>query len=84
MSKVNFKLDLKGLNELMKGTEMQGVLRSKGEEVASRAQSMCPGGEYKVRTVTGRYIATTFVAAENREAIKDGFENNTLLKALGG
>lgn len=84
MSKVKFELNLKGLNELMKGPEMQTILQEKGNEVASRARSMCPDGEYQTRTVTGRFIATTFVSAENWEAIHDGFEHNTLLKALGG
>ena len=84
MSKVKFDLDLKGLNELMKSSEMQSILQEKGNEVASRARSMCPEGEYQTRTVTGNYIATTFVSAENWEAIHDGFEHNTLLKALGG
>ncbi len=84
MSKAKFELNLKGLNELMKGAEMQGILQGKGNEVASRARSMCPKGEYNVRTVTGNYIATTFVSAENWEAIHDGFEHNTLLKSLGG
>lgn len=84
MSKANFELNLPGLNQLMKGPEMQSVLQEKGNEVASRARSMCPKGEYETRTVTGRFIATTFVSAENWEAIHDGFENNTLLKALGG
>ena len=84
MSKVKFELNLPGLNELMKGPEMQTVLQSKGDEVAARAKSMCPEGEYQTRTVTGKWIATTFVSAENREAIQDGYERNTLLKALGG
>lgn len=84
MSKVKFELNLSGLNELMKSPEVQAILQSEGEGVASRARSMCPKGEYETRTVTGRYIATTFVSAENWASIKDGFENNTLLKALGG
>ena len=85
MSKgIDFKLDLPGLNRLMKSPEMQSILQEKGNEVASRARSMCPEGEYQTRTVVGNYIATTFVSAENWEAIHDGFEHNTLLKALGG
>ena len=84
MSKAKFELNLQGLNQLMKGPEIQAMLQSKGDEVASRAQSMCPKGEYQTRTVTGNYIATTFVSAEDWASIKDGFENNTLLKALGG
>ncbi len=84
MSKANFELNLPGLNQLMKGPEMQAMLQEKGNEVASRAKSMCPKGEYETRTVTGRFIATTFVSAENWAAINDGFEHNTLNKALGG
>lgn len=84
MSKANFELNLPGLNQLMKGPEMQAMLQEKGNEVASRANSMCPKGEYETRTVTGRFIATTFVSAENWAAINDGFEHNTLNKALGG
>ncbi len=84
MSKANFELNLPGLNQLMKGPEMQAILQAEGDGVASRAKSMCPEGEYNARTVTGRFIATTFVSAENWEAIHDGYENNTLLKALGG
>lgn len=84
MSKVDFELNLPGLNELMKGAEMQSILQAQGDAVVSRAKSMCPEGEYNARTVTGRFIATTFVSAENWEAINDGYEHNTLLKALGG
>ena len=79
--KIDFRLNLPGLNELMKGPAMQQELQSKGEQVESAARGMCPGGEYQTRTVTGRWIATTFVSAENNEAIKDNYKNNTLLKA---
>lgn len=84
MSKVDFKLDLKGLNALMKGAEMQAILQEKGQGVASRAKSMCSDGEYSVRTKPIRWIAVCNISAENAEAVADGFENNTLLKALGG
>lgn len=84
MSRVDFKLNLPGLNQLMKSSEMQGILQSKGNEVASNARSMCPEGEYSVRTYPINWIAVCNVSAENFQAIKDGYENNTLLKALGG
>ena len=84
MSKVNFKLNLPGLNELMKSAEMQAILKEKGEGVASRAKSMCPDGEYAVNTKAIRWIAVCNISAENAEAVRDGFEHNTLLKALGG
>lgn len=82
--KVDFKLNLPGLNELMKGPAMQSELQSKGKQVEAAARGMCPEGEYKTRTVSGRWIATTFVSVENYEAMKDSYENNTLLKALYG
>lgn len=82
--KVDFKLNLPGLNELMKGPAMQRELQSKGQQVESAARGMCPDGDYNTRTVSGRWIATTFVSAENYEALKDSYENNTLLKALHG
>lgn len=84
MSKVKFELNLPGLNAIMKGPEIQAALQQAGNKVAASAQAMCPKGEYDVRTVTGNFIATTFVSAENKEALKDGYEHNTLLKALGG
>ena len=84
MSKVKFKLNLPGLNQLMKSTEMQGILTQYGQAVSSRAQSMCPEGEYAVRTYPINWIAVCNISAENYEAVKDGYEHNTLLKALGG
>lgn len=82
--KVDFKLNLPGLNEVMRGPAMQGILREKGNQVAGRAKSMCPEGEYKAVTRSGRWIAVTWVSADNYEAAKDNSENNTLLKALHG
>lgn len=79
--KVKFKLNLRGLNELMKGPAMQAELQSKGEQIEAIARGMCPEGEYQTRTVTGRWIATTFVSAQNFEAMYDNYENNTLIKA---
>ena len=86
MSKVDFKLDLQGLNELMKSAEMQSILNQQGSAVLSRAQSMSQmkGAEYSMNTRTINWIAVTTVRADNFEARKDNYDNNTLLKALGG
>ena len=81
--KVDFKLNLRGLNELMAGPEMQAVLTEKGKRVEAAAQSMCPKGEYQTRTKGGYHAARTFVSVENAEALHDSYENNTMLKALG-
>ena len=81
--KLDFKLNLKGLNELMRGPAIQSELQRTGERVEAAAQSMCPRGEYKTRTVSGRFIAKTYVSVQNFEAMHDSHEHNTLLKALG-
>lgn len=86
MSKVKFELNLQGLNQLMRGPEMQGILNQAGSRVLSRAQAMAsePGAEYSMNTRAINWIAVTTVRADNYEARKDNYENNTLLKALGG
>lgn len=82
--KLDFKLNLPGLNELMKSPAMQAELEQKGAQIANSASAMSDGGEFKVRTVTGRWIATTYVSAEDGKAIHACFENNVLLKARDG
>ena len=76
--KVEFELNIAGLRELMKGPEMQAVLQEAGDAVASGA-----GGDYGVRVHVADYVAIANVFPESKEAAKDNYENNTLLKALG-
>ena len=76
--KVEFKLDINGLRELMKGPEMQAVLDEAGAAVASAA-----GGDYGYRTHVANYVAITNIFPESKEAAHDNYENNTLIKALG-
>ena len=78
MANVEFKLDLAGLNELMKSGEMQAVLEEYGQQVAGRA-----GGDYGVRVHTASFVAIANIYPDSQEAAKDNYENNTLLKALG-
>lgn len=76
--KVEFKLDINGLRELMKSAEMQGALEEAGQSVASAA-----GGDYGHRVHVASYVAICNVFPESKEAAHDNFENNTLLKVLG-
>ena len=78
MAKVEFKLDINGLRELMKGPEMQAVLQEAGEAVASGA-----GDDYGSRVHVADYTAIANVYPDSKEAAKDNYENNTLVKALG-
>lgn len=75
---VKFKLNLKGLNELMKSPEMQDCLREAGETVAQKA-----GEGFEVDVHEAKYAAICYVDAKSKDAVKKCFKNNTLLKALG-
>ena len=81
MSKVDFKLDINGLRELMKSGEMQEALQEAGNAVASRGSSMS-GESYGTRVHTASYVAICNVYPDSDEARKDNYENNTMLKAL--
>lgn len=83
MAKPKFKLNLKGLNQLMKGPEMQAVLDQKGQEIRAAAENMSEGGEFETETKPLRWIAITTVRAKDHKAIKSNLEDNTLLKAMG-
>ena len=75
-----FKLNLKGLNALMKSPEMCGILNKAAEAVASRA-----GDGYEAETAHPiNFVGITSVRAESIRAKMDNNKNNTLLKAIGG
>lgn len=84
--KLKVKLNLAGVNELMKREELQTMMQSLGEQIASRAEGMSadPKAEYESKTKTLNWIAVTNVRAANHEAFVENLENNTLLKAMGG
>lgn len=84
MSKVKFRLSLKGLNELMKSEEMQTILTEHGQRVMETANSNAgyKNAKYGMDTKTIRWIAVTTVRADNATAVSDNLKNNTLLKAL--
>lgn len=78
MSKVDFKLNLAGLNELMKSPEMQSALQQAGSAVAGSA-----GVDYGVRVHQASFVAIANVYPDSKEAAADNYKNNSLLKALG-
>ncbi|HFI0164159.1 TPA: hypothetical protein ACGORW_001989 [Streptococcus suis] len=79
MSNVRFKLNQKGVAELMKSSQMQSILTEKANSVASRA-----GEGYEQDIHIGRNRANVSVRANTYQAKKDNLKNNTLLKALNG
>ena len=79
MSKVYFVRNPSAFAELMQCPEMQDILRETAEAVRSRC-----GDGYEVSVHIGPNRANASVSAETPEAKRDNWENNTLLKALGG
>ena len=78
MGDVTFKLNLQGLNELMKSSEMQRALLTAGHAVANAA-----GGDYAAEVHTANFIAIANVYPNSKAAAKENYEENTLLKAAG-
>lgn len=76
---LKFELDKEGVRSLLQSPEMAEVCESYARNVQSRA-----GAGYEVSTYVGKTRANASVHAETHEALHDNFENNTLLKALGG
>lgn len=78
MNKVKVELNLQGLNELMKSQEIQDALQEAGTALAKAA-----GSDYEARTHLANWVAITNVYPNSKEAAKDNFQNNTLVKAVG-
>ena len=77
MSDFVFKLNRKGVAELMKSQEMQGVLKEHATTIKNRA-----GDGYEQDIYIGRNRANAMVKAETFKAKKDNSKNNTLIKAV--
>lgn len=77
MAKYKFKLDKKGVRNLLKGESMQDLLNEK----AGKVQASCGAG-YKSDSYVGRNRANAMVYADTYKAKRDNLKNNTILKAL--
>lgn len=79
MAKVKFELNLAGLNELMKSTEMAEVLNTAADQIASK----CGEGYEVERAHPISFVGIASVRAETIKAKIDNREHNTILKAAG-
>lgn len=80
MSKIKFKLNLRGLNDLMKSGEMQAILNDAAGRIASAA-----GNGYEVESAHPlSFTAIASVRAATCDSYYDALENETLDKAIGG
>lgn len=79
MSKVKFRLNLRGLNDLMKGPEMAGVLNDAAGRIAAAA-----GDGYEAESAHPlSFAGIASVRAATYDAYYDTLENGTLDKAAG-
>lgn len=76
--KVRFRLNLPGLNELMKSEEMQAVLADAGRQIAASA-----GDGYESEVHTASFVAISNVYPGSAESARRNWKENTLLKAIG-
>lgn len=78
MSKTKFKLDLRGLNAVMKGSEMQAVTGRAALQIAASA-----GDGFEAEPAHAlSFDSISSVYASTWEAKKDNSDNNTLDKAV--
>jgi len=77
MAKNTFKLNYKGVGELLKSEAMQTIL----SEYATNIKNRCGDG-YEQDIYVGKTRANAMVSATTYQAKKDNSENNTLLKAV--
>ncbi|MGX6962429.1 hypothetical protein [Vagococcus xieshaowenii] len=75
--KTRFKLNYKGVGQLMKSAEMQSVLEEKAKAIKNRC-----GEGYEQDVFVGKTRANAMVSAKSYKAKKDNSKNNTILKAL--
>ena len=73
----NFKLNLKGLNELMKSPEMEAALEEAGSAVANAAD-----GNYGVRVHQAKWVAIANVYPEDKKSARKALRKGTLTRAL--
>lgn len=81
--KVEIRLNLPGINAVMKSPEIQKAVQAAGDAVASSASSM-EGEDFAATTHLANWIAVANVFPNSKKAAHANFERNTLLKALGG
>jgi len=77
MSKVDFKLNRKGVAALMKSGNMQAILKSYASGIRSRS-----GSGYEQDIYVGKNRANARVWPNTPQAKSDNFKNNTALKSV--
>lgn len=78
MADVRIELDHNGIQSLLKSGEVEETLMKLGGDIANRA-----GDGYQSFPVNMPTRTIVRVSATTKDARRDNFKNNTLLKAVG-
>lgn len=78
MADVRIELNSAGIQELLKSSEMQSLLKEHADQIAAGLDG------YETSVYVGRTRANASVVAVSNEARKACLEDNELLNALGG
>ena len=79
MSKVEVKINSKGARDLMRSEEIKQLCESYANDAMGKL-----GDGYVVTSYTGPNRLNVSIKAITREAVRDQYTNNTILKAIGG
>lgn len=77
MNNFKFKLNRKGVGEMLRSEEMQMLLKEYASGIQKRA-----GDGYEMSTYSGKTRANATVKPATVKAKQDNRKNNTLLKAV--
>lgn len=79
MSKLKVKLNKPEVRKLLKSQEMMNACSSVAEKAYSRL-----GDGYSMKKHVGVNRVNISIGTSSAKAFKENYENNTILKALGG
>lgn len=79
MSKVKVVLNKQGVRELLKSQEMMNACSTIAEKAYSRL-----GDGYSMKKHVGVNRVNVSIGTSSAKAVKENYENNTIIKALGG
>lgn len=77
MSDMKFQLNSAGVSALLRSSEMQGILREKGQGIASRA-----GEGFELTVSPGQKRANAKISTTDIKSMARNKKHNILLKAM--
>lgn len=84
MNKVDFELDIEGLQELMKSSEMQQILNETATSVADKARMQTGNEDFGHDVRVASYVAIGTVFPQSEAAARASYQDNVLEKSLSG